>query len=253
MKFKVTKKITGPKSFKREVQRRMRAAARVCGRAVAAGLQEEVVKRIPRGQRWLDIYREAIQFLETPDGSSWAVAGLSPIELTTVPAETTQVKVKSGKTASVVANILAGHNPWTIDQLPGMSGGIPAEAEVRPATADEVQAHRRRLVSARDGILDRLNAAGAQITDDFPRFGGLVLVDLPFLQLAIEHGLRGFPRAPHWLPAVRQAANKAEGWVAREQDQIKAALEGAPVPRAEQEMTRALRKRLEKRRNESWE
>jgi hypothetical protein len=210
------------------------------------------VKLIPRGQRWLDIYREAIQFLESRDGASWAVAGLSPIELTTAPAEFTQIKVKGGNNVSVVANILAGHNPWTVDTLPGMSGGIPAEAEVRPATAGEVQAHRERLQVALPGIIDRLHDAGAQLTDDFPRFGGLVLVDLPFLQLAIEHGLRGFPRAPHWAPAVRQAANKATGWVSAERPQIEAALRGEPVPQPEHELDRTLEKRLAKRRTESW-
>ena len=103
----------------------------------------------------------------------------------------------------------------------------------------------------RQEILKRLRAAGAPFADVFPRFQR-ELVDLPFLQLAIEHGLRGFPRVPHWTPAVRQASNQAGRWVAARSAEIESALTGDSLPPAEQKMDRALERKLAKRRREGW-
>lgn len=248
MKFKLTAKVRGPKSFKREVHRRARAAATVAGRAIAGGIQADVVKRIPRGGVWLDLYRKAIQYLEGREQDEWAVAGLSRTELTTVPAESTQIKIKGN---TPVAKILAQQNPWTVDTLPAIFGGIPAEAEVRPATAGEMASHRARLAGVLDDVVGKLRAAGAQvILGGLPTVAGAVLIDLVFLQMRLEHGLGGFPRVPHWLPAARQAANKSAKWVGAEGREIEAALEGKPVPRSDQEMGRALETKLRKRREE---
>jgi len=252
VKFKVTKKVRGPKNFKREVQRRVRAAATIAGRAIADGVRDTVLTRIPPGEKWLDLYREAIQYLESRDHDAWAVAGLSPTALTTVPAESTQIKIKGGIDAHVVANILAQHNPWTVDTLPAVSGGIPGEAEVRPASVSEMDSHRQRLAAVLAAVIDQLQAAGAQITGDFPEVSGQVFIDLVFLQMRLEHGLGGFPRVPHWLPAARQAANRAREWVGAEQRAIEDALAGKPIADPEQEMSRALETRLEKRRAEGW-
>lgn len=251
MKFKVTKKVRGPKNFKKEVQRRVRAAATVAGRAIAGGIQKTVLNKIPSGEKWLDLYREAIQYLESRTHDAWTVAGLSPTALITVPAESTQIKIMGGENASVVANILAGHNPWTVDTLPAISGGIPAEAEVRPASTSEMAAHRLRLSGVLAAVIEQLQSAGAQVSDGFPQIGGKVFIDLVFLQMRLEHGLGGFPRVPHWLPAARQAANKSKGWVAAERPAIERALAGEPLPDVP-EMSKALETRLAKKRSKTW-
>ena len=221
----------------------------MAARAVAEGLKDEVVARIPTGDPWLDLYRDAVTFMENRAGTEFAVAGLSQTKLTTVPAESTQIKIVGGSTA---AAILAAHNPWTVDTLPAITGGIPAEAEVRPASVSEMEGHRARLRPILGLVIDQLRAAGSPVTPgEFPQVGGKVFMDLRFLQLRLEHGLGGFARTPHWTPAARAAANKAREWVGADRSEIEDALAGNPIPDGDV-MTAAMRGRLEKRRKKTW-
>ena len=248
--FQVKKIVTAPRGgLKKELTKRVKAAGGVAARAIAQGLQDEVVSRIPHGDKWLDLYRDAITYLETNAGDEFAVAGLSQTKLTTVPAESTQIKIIG---QSAVALILAQHNPWTVDTLPAIQGGLPAESEVRPASISEMESHRARLRPILGGVLDQLDRAGAMVVPgEFPTIGGKVYMDLRFLQLRLEHGLGGFPRTPHWLPAARAAANKADSWVEAEGGQIKAALDGKPVANGDV-MPNALEARLRRKRKKTW-
>ena len=262
--LRVTKKVKAPRGgLKNELTKRVREAGVVAGRAIAEGLKDEVLARIPRGtDKWLDLYRDAIQFLESRDGANFqaqggrkkvikdfAVAGLSRTKLTTVPAESTQIMVKGSSTA---AAILAAHNPWTVDTLPAISGGTPAEAEVRPASESEMESHRSRLRPLLPAIINQLQSAGYTVTTgEFPRIAGKVFMDLRFLQLRLEHGLGGFKRTPHWTPAARQAANKAREWVQGARGEIQAALDGEGIEKGKT-MSVELQGRLEKRRKKTW-
>ena len=69
--------------------------------------------------------------------------------------------------------------------------------------------------------------------------------------MRLEHGLGGFPRVPHWLPAARRAANKAKAWVSAEAPAIERALAGDPPPDVP-EMTKALETKLAKKRDKTW-
>ena len=248
--FRVTKTVTGPRGgLRRELKKRVKAAGTVAARAIADGLKDEVIDRIPRGDAWLDLYRDAITYLENNAGDEFAVAGLSQTKLTTVPAESTQIKIIGQSTAAL---ILAQHNPWTVDTLPAVVGGLPAESEVRPASESEMVSHRARLRPLLAGVLDKLDRAGVQVAPgEFPTIGGKVFMDLRFLQLRLEHGLGGFPRTPHWLPAARQAANKADSWVKADLARIKDALEGKPIPDGNV-MPNSLEARLRRKRKKTW-
>ena len=250
--FKVTKTGGIPKSFQREVKRRARAAATVAGRAVAKGIQEDVQKRIPRGEKWLDIYRDAIKYLENEEGNEWAVAGLSRVtKLTMVPAESSQIMF-FGK--EPVSRVMEKYGPWTVDMIPSISGGHRGYAVVRVASSGEVDAHRNRLREIFPTIKSQLEGKGATLLDDpFTRLAeGTYFYDLVFLQMRLEHGLGGFPRVPHWLKTARAAKNQAPAWVADARGEIKRALAGGRPEDAEERLDPVLKKRLEKLRDESW-
>jgi len=247
--IKVTTTGKLPKNLQRDVMKRVRAAGTVAGRAIAQGIQEDVRKRIPRGEKWLDLYRDAIQYLEIDSKDEWAIAGLSRTTLTTVPAESTQIKIGG---SSPIAAELAKHNPWTVDMLPPVSGGIPAEAEVRPASVTEMDGHRRRLREVYADVVNKITQLGATVTDGVkPSINGKVFIDLVFLQMRLEHGLGGFPRVPHWLKTARSAKNQAPAWVANAGREIREALAGGRLDEVDK-LADSLRKRLEKRRDESW-
>lgn len=238
-----------PKTFRRDVHKRARAAATAAGRAIAKGIQEDVQERIPKGEKWLDLYRDAIKFLENDKKDEWAIAGLSRTKLTTVPAESTQIKIGG---SNPIAIEMAKHNPWTVDTLPPISGGIPAEAEVRPASPAEMDGHRRRLREVYADLVSKITKLGATVTDGVkPSINGKVFIDLVFLQMRLEHGLGGFPRVPHWLKTARAAKNQAPRWVAAAGREIREALAGGRLDEVDK-LTEDLRKRLEKRRDESW-
>jgi len=248
--FKVTKKVTAPRGgLKRALTRRVKAAGTIATRAVAEGLKDAVIDRIPRGEAWLELYRDAITYLENAEGTQLSVAGLSETKLTTVPAESTQIKIIG---TSIAALILAQHNPWTVDTLPAVSGGLPAESEVRPASESEMVAHRERLRPVLVDVLNKLARAGVTVLPgEFPTIGGKVFMDLRFLQLRLEHGLGGFPRTPHWLPAAREAKNKATKWVNVDRAEIADALEGKPIAAGDL-MNKALEGRLKRKRKKTW-
>lgn len=248
MRLRFNKK-TSAKEFKKQTLARVRAAQRVAGRALSESFLEEVVKRVPRGEKWLDLYREALRSLESPDGQRWAVAGISPTKLTTVPASSTQIKFMEGggKVIDVVRPYV-----WTVDTLPAIAGGYRGDAIVRPASESEMAAHRKTIRPELPRITEQLKNAGAQVIDDFPVVNGTVLMDLKFLQLRLEHGLGGFPRSPHWAPAARQAANKAKKWVAGASTDIRAALESGVTPEPEHTMSGSLEKLLKRFRKTTW-
>lgn len=237
------------KKFQKDGMRRVRAAQKVAGRAIAEGVLKEVLDRVPKGEKWLDLYREALRYLESPDGERWAVAGVSPTKLTTVPADATQIKFPDGggSLVDIVRPFI-----WTVDTLPAISGGWPGNVVVRPASTLEVNKHRETVRPELPRIIEQLQNAGANVIDGFPVVNGQVLMDLKFLQLRLEHGLGGFPRVPHWKPAARQAANKAEEWVNAKKAEIEDAMEKGKVNDPEHTMEPGLEKLLELVRDTSW-
>lgn len=255
MKARVRRK-GSPKGFKKKVLARVRAAQKVTGRAIAEGLTDEVLKGaqlrdggVETNKQWIKLYREAIRFLEGADGQRWAVAGVSPSSLTTVPAAATQIKFMSG--GGRVIDVVRPY-VWTVDTLPAIANGYKADAIVRPASESEVSAHRETLRPELPRIIEQLENAGAQVIAGFPTVNGAVLMDLKFLQLRLEHGLGGFPRSPHWTPATRQAANKAKEWISAKRGDIQKALETGKVPKPSHEMSKTLEKMLERVRKTSW-
>lgn len=242
--------------FRKEALKRIRAGQTAAGRALAEPFLKAVKKRVKMSETpdqphtaWVKLYKDALVWLETKDGLGWAVAGFSLTKLQTVPAATTQIKFMDG--GGQVIDVVRPYI-WTVDTLPAISGGYRADAIVRPASQSEMESHRATLQPELPRIIEQLKNAGAQVIDAFPTVNGQVLMDLKFLQLRMEHGLGGFPRVPHWRPAVSEAKNKAKGWVRSSHSAIQDALNTGKVGDPEHVLSADMKKLLEKARKTRW-
>lgn len=177
---------------------------------VAKRVAEKVKDRIPSGGGWLDIYRESIQFVELEPGA-FGVSGVAEVPFSYLEAEQTLLWFQQGDTT---AQILGQYNPWVIDAIPAVQGGIFSDVLVRPASESEVRHHRERLSGQLTSINMLLDRAGVSVeANGLPMLNGKVYADLDFMSRRLEYGLGGFPRVPHWGPAVADAeriSNSAE-------------------------------------------
>ena len=139
--------------------------------------------------------RWAIQFVELSPGV-WGVGGMAELQFSQMEAESTLLWFQEGDDSAAV---LAQYNPWTIDMLPAVDGGIYSDALVRPGSESEVQHHRERLAGSTKSIKVLLERVGKK-TDDaqLPKINGRIYADLDFLARRLEFGLGGFDRTPHW-------------------------------------------------------
>ncbi len=199
IKFSVKK--VDPDNLKRSLEtlkpkiQRLRLAI---GNTVAEELQKEVIKHIPSGKGWLDIYRKAIKV--TFDGEEWAVAGEKEIPITSVDSNTTLLMFGRGDKAS---SILSDYNPWAVDLVPGISSAYTSKIVMKASSLGEVEIARSRNNLVLDDVKKRLASIGiSTIPNELPKYNGKVVADLVYLAQRLEYGLGGFPRFPHWRPVT---------------------------------------------------
>jgi hypothetical protein len=210
-------KITGKasidlKKYQDSVKERIQQVKSVVGEKIASNLADEVKKRIPNQGGWYDIYKEAIFFDEEKE--TWTVKAESDVELTQVPAQQSLVNFSG---ASAAAAVLSSFNPFPIDTIPAIAGGINADQMVLAASYGEVMSHRERHASIQGEITTALSGRGMSVNwSERPVINGKVVADLKFLSQRLEHGLGGFPRIPHWSAAVGEAERSSQKWVSQD-------------------------------------
>jgi hypothetical protein len=179
---------------------RLALAEQEAGAMISARLADEVRKKIPSGGGWLDIYRDAIEYIELGKGN-YGILGVAEVSFTNLEAETTLLWFQGGDQAS---QVLAQYNPWPIDALPAVKGGIASDALVKPASESEVTHHRQRIAGSLSSIVALIARVGANVDPNgLVSINGQVFADLDFMARRLEFGLGGFPKVPHWLPALQ--------------------------------------------------
>lgn len=164
---------------------------------------EEVRRRIPDEGGWYAIYKNALKVVAEKDKIK--VVGDARIAITTLPANNTAIFIEGTSDQAVV---LQAYNPWPVDMIPAIEGGLMANARAVPSSESETMALRVRLFPLISGIKDSLLELGAKtINNGVPQINGKSYVDMDFLSLRLEHGLGPFSRHPHWIPAINKAAN----------------------------------------------
>ena len=223
MRFKIN--ITpNAKKYRESVDARVKKAKSAVGRKLSEKIRDEVLRRIPPGGGWLKIYRDAMTFVE--EDGTWKVLAEADVELTQVPADKSLVYFDG---SSTVAAVLKSFNPWPVDTIPAISGGISATVSVLAASEAEVMEFRSRKLTQASSIDAALNSIGVTVKPyDRPVINGSVTADLRFLSRRLEFGLAGYPRVPHWTPAAAEARRSGETWIAQDQrakDEIREAFE----------------------------
>jgi len=242
LRIKLTKKGRAATRFKQEVEDRVEAANAEIGRQFARNTARVARAQLPTGG-WFSIYREAIDFFESPDGKQWAAAGLWPQSFSTFPGDSTIVEFAG---TSPVARVMAARNPWPMDSIPAVTGGYRATAKTKHGSPSELDHHRDRISGVLATVKLELAEAGVVLAPGtFPVIAGAVYADIAWFALRLEHGLGGLPRIPVWARTFAQLKREATQWAAAARPTVEPILNGAstrsPIPAMPDALLRALR------------
>ena len=183
-------------NLKKTIPAAGKAAERMNLRNLAEKMAQRVRDMIPDDGGWFDIYRESIQLIEINPDHYEVEAMVTEMKFGSVEAASSLLWFAGG---DAVARLLATENPWSVDTLPSVDGGITSDLIVRPASESEVDHHRRRQRANSTNIKVMLGRLGKPLQEnELAVINGRVLADVPFLVRRLEYGLGGFPRTPIW-------------------------------------------------------
>jgi len=221
----ITVKLKDDRRAEAAFARRVNDVQRAVARRITDNVAETVRHSIPNLGGWYRIYRDAINYYATSDGRSWIATGLCPRKRDDFPADTTLIFFER-REGDDVSGLLHSYNPWTIDRLPSLLGGIQADSKARPASETEVTAQRDRLLQAAEAIKAQLTETGATFSTDLPKIQGKIYADVNFMALALERGLAGIRRAPHWTRALRHVQQNSDQIVLPISSQVQEIMDG---------------------------
>lgn len=208
---------------------RLREAQQRTAKAFSGNILEHAKSKIPTGG-WYDIYRESLHYFASDDGLQWAVAGLWPQELTKFPANETLLLLESQSDEDAVGMVFQARNPWPIDMIPAITQPIRNQVTARPASRTDVETRRADLRSDWATFVADLGDAGATvIPNQLPVISGRTYADIVYMSTALEHGLAGLRRIPHWVSAFREAQSSAGAWSANVHPEVQAIIDGEAV------------------------
>lgn len=201
-----------------DIPRRVKNTATEVGRAVSAQTAIEVQRRLGGRGGWIRVYYNSIIYLEGVNGGEWAIAGLNETrpDLFEYPAENSLLFFGSGNESDTggISSIMANENPWPIDIIPALKAPYPTTAIVQMHDPGTVETYREARLRNLAGVIEMLQAAGGQV-DLAPEalvYIDRVYADIAYMAKRLELGFHGYPRIPHWGPALSKAAASGEQW-----------------------------------------
>lgn len=110
------------------------------------------------------------------------------------------------------ARILAAHNPWTADTLPGVLAESEAKLVWKRVASLDLARAREAREKERKKVEGMLRKAGAMLG---PVDEAEALEDVILQAWRLEFGLLGEPSKPHWRPMVLELKNKTNALAKR--------------------------------------
>lgn len=215
MNFRLTK---DPKlqALLDDLPRRVKNVGTEVGRVLAEKTGEEVRRRLAGRSGWVKIYHDAIIYRENDDGNQWAVAGYTTAhpELFAYPADTSLLVVDPGNLpeGENPSLVLAQYQPLPIDVIPALTQAYPGTASIRMYDAGTVETYRQAALRNLSAIREGIQNTGYQIDENGTPTWTKVYADLVFMARRLELGYSGYPRVPHWAPALTALQTKAPAW-----------------------------------------
>lgn len=180
-------------------------ASRAATKEFGERLRQRVQDMIPNKGGWYDIYRRSIKLTELDKGQWELTTVVREIAPPALPAESSAIWVMPRESTdallATVVQLIAKKNPWTLDTIPAIDGGLPADLLIKPASESEVATFRRQRLADRpdlDRSIARLNVEVLDFDANRPVINGKIMADVPFLALRLEYGYGGFPKTPIW-------------------------------------------------------
>jgi hypothetical protein len=185
------------------------AAGLVAVKALADKLRDRLRDMVPDKGGWYDLYRDSIVTVMSGFGQYDVTTTVAEIKYGDILADTSLIWLSGSEGATPT---VAKYNPWTLDTIPAVSGGLDADLLVKPASASEVNIFRRKrgddLADTSDmGIKKQVYTRHNESIlpeSTLPTIRGKVVADVPFLAKRLEYGLGGFPRTPIWTRAAAE-------------------------------------------------
>jgi len=252
--FKLEQKLSMPiKQLAPMFEARAQKVGTVIGRALAEHTTEEVVKRIPDFGGWYRIYRDAIEYKESPDGREWAVVGEVPVDLKQIPANASLIYFDG---MSEIGAVMKAYNPWPVDKIPPIAGGYNDKLKVRPSFGFVVNSNRKRIKKLLPAIQQNLQELGAQLLppSEMVEARGKVYADLVTLAACLEEGCGDFPRVRHWKPAASKLERRAQAWATDPQvaEEVNGVLDGKKLAPPSTKMAANEAAKFRQQRDRSW-
>lgn len=193
-------------------------AGEAAAKEMAERLRDRIIKLIPDRGGWYDLYKDSIKVVEHAPDKYSVITTVKQISYGNIQAESSLLLI-SGK--DEVSILLSSENPWTLDTLPAIDGGMECDLSVKPAGESEIETWRSHHLANRSKLTRRLEDMGINVLpfdSTLPKVNGKIIADVPFLALRLEYGLGGFPRTAVWTQANAEMAQ-----IARSSDVQKAA------------------------------
>ena len=198
------------RTFAKDVTSVISKAQQDMAETLAVRCKEIVESRIPNKPGWYKLYRDSLKIV-VKDEAVFLLAESSIYELKDTPPEKT-LFVFDGE--SEEALVLKRYNPWPVDMIPALVGGISADVQALPASKMETNKRREQLAGQMGTVSRSLARKGLNVEDDaFPTINGKITADLNFMSKRLEHGLGPFSPMPHWSVAVSEFNTNAISWI----------------------------------------
>lgn len=195
------------------------------GSMIAQEIKNDVVRRIPTGGGWLNLYRNSIDFFF--DGKEWVVGGET--DGGNIKNYNTDVTLLAFSATDEASAVLANYNDWPIDMVPAINKPYSGRVTVKSANKTQVDLRRKVLIRQMPKIRLLLRNAGFTVNNlGVPTINGRLTADLRAFSRQLEEG-RGmfpFPSVPHWRPAVASIDSTLKDMTAAAKSKFKGILAG---------------------------
>ena len=207
--------------------RRFEAIARILLIRLGKNTLDDVKDRLPDTNTFRD-YKKALELVQIK-GLSWkrghlgffVGARLSTLFDKIDPENNVLVfPIQTGARASIPISILRRFEPWTVSTLPSMKGGFTGKVVAKTANKSEVARLEQKNKKDLPAVAALFRKAGIDLFPGPAIFNGEVQIDLARLAVRTEYGYEGYPKHPHWRPALSKARKSLES-VATTEDVVR--------------------------------